>query len=414
MNNKVTKVFPWRISRPGSGPFYLIIVFLTAACLLNDAAHAQSVSGNQFNPAISLILDGQYSAYSNRAEDYEISGYLIDDEAGPVPEGFSLDETELAISANIDDQYYGFADVAFVEEADGGTEVELEEAYFQTLKLPTGFTLKGGKFFSGIGYHNVFHAHTWHFADAPLAYQAMLGTTYADTGVQIRWLAPLDRFLELGVEVFQGNSFPAANDGGNPGAFSVFVKTGGDIGISQSWKAGLSYLDYDAHNRNGGEALADLVFAGDGQVFIADLVWKWAENGNPRSRNLIIQSEYLHLDEDGQVDFFNGVANESGSYDLDQSGFYIQGIYQFKPRWRVGLRFDRLSSNNQLPALSVVTPLSDDDRNPRRLTAMVDFSNSEFSRLRLQFAIDDSSADDDTQVLLQYVMSIGAHGAHQF
>lgn len=414
MNNNASMVFPRRVSRPGSGLFFQFCLWLAAVCLLNGAASAQAVSGNRFNPAISLILDGQFSAYSNRAEDFEISGFLIDDEAGPIAEGFSLDESELAISANIDDQYYGFVDVAFVEEADGETAVEMEEAYFQTLNLPSGLTVKGGKFFSSIGYHNVFHSHTWHFADAPLAYQAMLGTTFADTGVQLRWLAPLDRFLELGIEIFQGDSFPAANDSGSPGAFSVFAKTGGDVGISHSWKAGLSYLDYEARKRNGGEALTDLMFAGDGEVFIADLVWKWAENGNPRSRNFIIQGEYLRLAEDGQVDFFNGVANESGSYDLDQSGFYIQGIYQFKPRWRVGLRFDRLSSSNQLPALSVVTPLSDDDRNPRRLTAMVDFSNSEFSRLRLQLAIDDSSADNDTQVLLQYVMSIGAHGAHQF
>ncbi|MCH8958819.1 MAG: outer membrane beta-barrel protein [Proteobacteria bacterium] len=414
MHNNASKVFPRRSSHPGPGLFFQISLFLTAAGLLNGAASAQSVSGNQFNPSISLILNGQYSAYSNRAEDFEISGFLIDDEAGPIAEGFSLDESELVISANIDDQYYGFVDVAFVEEAGGGTEVELEEAYFQTLNLPSGLTVKGGKFFSSIGYHNVFHAHTWHFADAPLAYQAMLGTTFADTGLQLRWLAPMNRFLELGVEFFQGNSFPAANDGGNAGAYSVFVKTGGDIGISHSWKAGLSYLDYDALDRDGGEALADLTFAGEGDLFIADFVWKWAENGNPRSRNFIIQSEYLQRDEHGQVDFFNGVANESGPYDLRQSGFYLQGIYQFRPRWRVGLRYDRLSSSNQLPALSVVTPLSDDGRNPRRLTAMVDFSNSEFSRLRLQFSRDESSADSDTRVLLQYVMSIGAHGAHQF
>jgi hypothetical protein len=372
------------------------------------------VSGNKFNPAISLILDGQFSAYSNRVEDYEISGFLIDDEAGPLAEGFSLDESEMAVSANIDDRFYGFVDVAFVDEADGGTEIELEEAYFQTLNLPSGFTLKGGKFFSSIGYHNVFHAHTWHFADAPLAYQAMLGTTFADTGVQARWLAPIDQFLELGVEVFQGNSFPAANDGGNAGAFAVFAKTGGDIGINHSWKAGLSYVNYDARDRDGGETLADLVFDGKGDVFIADFVWKWAKNGNPRTRNFVIQGEYLRRDEDGRVDFFNGIANETGPYDMSQSGFYVQGIYQFKPRWRVGVRYDRLSSSNQLPALSVVTPLSDDDRNPQRLTAMIDFSNSEFSRLRLQFARDESSADSDTQVLLQYVMSIGAHGAHQF
>jgi hypothetical protein len=46
---------------------------------------------------------------------------------------------------------------------------------------------------------------------------------------------------------------------------------------------------------------------------------------------------------------------------------------------------------------------------------MTDYSPSEFSRFRLQFARDKSFQDDpDNQVILQYIMSIGAHGAHKF
>jgi hypothetical protein len=46
---------------------------------------------------------------------------------------------------------------------------------------------------------------------------------------------------------------------------------------------------------------------------------------------------------------------------------------------------------------------------------MVDFSHSEFSRLRFQVNKDESRADaKDTQWYLQYVMSLGAHGAHAF
>jgi hypothetical protein len=45
---------------------------------------------------------------------------------------------------------------------------------------------------------------------------------------------------------------------------------------------------------------------------------------------------------------------------------------------------------------------------------MVDFSNSEFARVRLQVALDKSQPQEDKQLTLQYVMSIGAHGAHQF
>ena len=54
------------------------------------------------------------------------------------------------------------------------------------------------------------------------------------------------------------------------------------------------------------------------------------------------------------------------------------------------------------------------DRDPKRYTVMADYSRSEFSRLRLQFARDESTSDADNQLILQYVLSIGAHGAHQF
>jgi hypothetical protein len=47
---------------------------------------------------------------------------------------------------------------------------------------------------------------------------------------------------------------------------------------------------------------------------------------------------------------------------------------------------------------------------------MVDWSLSEFSRLRAQFAWDEARANNehDRQLLLQYIFSIGAHGAHKF
>ena len=50
-----------------------------------------------------------------------------------------------------------------------------------------------------------------------------------------------------------------------------------------------------------------------------------------------------------------------------------------------------------------------------RHTVMVDWSPSEFSRFRLQFARDYSRmGEPDNQVSLQYIMSLGAHGAHKF
>jgi hypothetical protein len=45
---------------------------------------------------------------------------------------------------------------------------------------------------------------------------------------------------------------------------------------------------------------------------------------------------------------------------------------------------------------------------------MLDYSHSEFSRLRFQVASLDNGQGSESQVFLQYIMSLGAHGAHQF
>ena len=97
-----------------------------------------------------------------------------------------------------------------------------------------------------------------------------------------------------------------------------------------------------------------------------------------------------------------------------QNGYYLQGVYQFgPPQWRAGLRYDRLDASNEVGAALAATPLAASHA-PTRLSAMVDFSNSEFSRLRFQWSRDRSRPETDTQLFLQYLMSMGAHGAHRF
>ncbi len=102
-----------------------------------------------------------------------------------------------------------------------------------------------------------------------------------------------------------------------------------------------------------------------------------------------------------------------GKYHGDQNGFYAQGVYQFMPRWRVGLRYGQLFSNNRVRGLPP-NILGRDFSSPRRISAMLDFSNSEFSRLRLQYSHESGGLGDDSLIFLQYIISIGSHGAHAF
>jgi hypothetical protein len=84
------------------------------------------------------------------------------------------------------------------------------------------------------------------------------------------------------------------------------------------------------------------------------------------------------------------------------------------PAWRVGLRQDQLSSGTVNYASNSAS-LASTDFNPRRTSVMLDWSLSEFSRWRLQLARDHAREDSgDTQLFLQYQMSLGAHGAHSY
>jgi hypothetical protein len=365
---------------------------------------------------ISMILSGQYQRSHLDPETWRIRGFPLppDAEAGPGTRGFSLAETELTLSANIDPYFRGAATFALTPE----NEVEVEEAYVQTTALGHGLTARAGRFFSGIGYLNSQHAHAWDFVDAPLAYQAMLGSQFADDGLQLAWVAPTERFFEVRAEVGRGRAFPGTDTSRNgAGAFALSAHTGDDIGLSNSWRAGLSYLNAKASGQDlvatdaSGTDVATL-FSGRTRVWIADAVYRWAPNGDPRQRNFKLQAEYLHSTREG--DLAVDPASPAGFRSV-QSGWYLQGVYQFRPRWRLGLRLERLDPGT--PELGANADLlSIDTGRARKGTLMLEHMPSEFSRIRLQAAQDRArpGGASDLQWWLQYQMSLGAHGAHGF
>jgi hypothetical protein len=365
---------------------------------------------NTFNPAIGVTFQGQAWAYEHDPEDYDIPGFPLGGEAGPAPEGFSLAETEITMSANVDDKFRAMLTVPIVVE-DGEVVVELEEAWVETLSMPAGLSLRAGRFFSGIGYLNNKHFHSWDFADQPLVYQAFLGNSYIDDGLQVRWLAPTDFYLEFGAELLRGDRYPAGGAGHSGlGSSTLTAKTGGDIGFSHSWQFGLSWLATEADGRESGSEDDPLVFDGDSDLYIVDFVWKWAPNGNSKIRNFKVQAEYLWREEQG---VYSVPDVGQGPWDHGQQGWYAQAVYQPFPRWRFGARIDRLSADYPGAdwAGTPLYPLAD---KPQRLSLMADWSNSEFSRLRFQYNYDESSHPADNQFGLQYIISIGAHSAHSF
>jgi hypothetical protein len=386
----------------------LVVCVLPFTLTMAANAHAAGAgqASNAFNPSIGLILNGTYGQFSKDPADYAISGFPLGGESDPGTRGFAIGESELGISANIDPDWYGVFTYAIASD-----EASVENAYVQTTSLGHGLTVRGGRFFSGIGYLNEQHAHTWDFADTALAYRALLGTQYGDDGIQVRWLAPTDLFTEVGVEYFRGDAFPAGGSANNGrGASSGFVHIGGDLGDSNSWRTGLSYLSAKALDRATGDPANPDLFTGTSKVIIADFVWKWAPHGNSYSKNFKFQAEYLRSNNDGE---FTPAGGSVTPYSATPSGWYTQAVYQFMPRWRVGVRHDQLKPDNPGAAFTG-TVLDNAGHTPKRNSVMVDFSNSEFSRLRLQYNRDESQPETNNEWFLQYTMSLGAHGAHIF
>lgn len=380
------------------------------------ATPATTSSASAFNPAVSLVLSGTYANLSQDPGSYKITGFIPGGEIGPGKRGFSLAESELVVTANIDPYFHGHLTLALSPE----NTVAVEEATIQTTALGRGLTARAGRFYSGIGYLNEQHPHAWDFVDAPLAYKAFLGRQYGNDGVQARWLAPTDTFVELGAEAGQGNNFPGSERNKNGvGSWALFGHAGGDVGGSQSWRAGLSHLRTSARDRShsdlnstGGQV--DNAFTGSSRLWLADFVWKWAPDGNPAQRNFKLQGEYFRRTESGDLIYDTAGTANSGRYASTQSGWYAQGVYQFMPRWRVGARFDRLNGGSVDYGLNSAN-LPAPDYRPSRHSLMLDYAPSEYSRLRLQVARDRSRQDHaDSQVFMQYIMSLGAHGAHKY
>jgi len=384
------------------------------------AATGDTSNPNGFNPSVSVILSGGYAHLSQDPANYRLSGYALGADAGPGARGFSLSESELSLAANVDPYLAGALTVSMAPD----DTLSVEEAFFQTTALSDGLRIKGGRYFSGVGYLNEQHAHVWDFIDSPLVYQAFLGGQFGDDGLQLRWLAPIDTYLDLGVEVGRGRGFPGSdNDRNGAGASAFYAHTGGDIGVGGSWRAGVSFLSASPRAResvglSGAAQESRDLFTGSSRTWIADLVYKWSPKGNATHQNLKVQAEFftrretgtLVLDADGAA----GVGPATGDYRSQQHGGYAQAVYQFMPRWSTGLRYDRLARG------SIDFSAADPDTfaphfDPTRSSALVQYAPSEFSRFRIQIAADRSRPGvSDNQVLVNYQMSLGAHGAHNF
>ncbi len=305
-----------------------------------------------------------------------------------------------------------------VAHTDGGRlETELEGAWLQSRTLPAGLQVRAGRFASQIGYLNEQHPHTDDFTERPLLYRAFLGNHWVDDGVRINWTAPTRTYFRLGAEVLRGRGLTPEVSSSNPGAIALSAKLGGDIGLSQSWQAGLSWVrnrrasaagpaaesleeglhDEAGHSDEHGHAA---LYTGR-NLWLVDLAWKWAPEGNNRNQQVRVVTEYARITQ--PTPFASG--------DGHHEAWTVGIVWRFAPEWEVGARTDRLK----------VAIAHDGGFDPGRLrehAVMVAWKPSHRQAFRLQYvtqrnavAIEDAAR---RSVMLQYIVAFGAHGAHSY
>src|SRR4029450_3270697 len=117
------------------------------------------------------------------------------------------------------------------------------------------------------------------------------------------------------------------------GSGAAYVHAGGDIGASNSWRAGLSYLQLRPNDRQYTQTdvagnLAQQSFSGRSQLAIADFVWKWAPYGTAKDTNFKLQGEYFWRKERGDLTYDADGAlglTSTSNYSSRQRGWYIDG-----------------------------------------------------------------------------------------
>ena len=83
------------------------------------------------------------------------------------------------------------------------------------------------------------------------------------------------------------------------------------------------------------------LFDGHSRTWVVDGILKWAPGGNATRSNFKLQGEWFRRTESGTLTHDAGGAALAGDYGASQSGWYVQGVYQFTPEGRLILKSAR-------------------------------------------------------------------------
>ena len=381
---------------------------------------------------IDISMDALFAAGSS-TEDDESLQTLQGGGHDPRKRGFTVQNIELSLMGAVDPYLTGESHIIFfLDPLSGETEVELEEIFLTTQALPYGLQLEAGHFFTEFGRLNPRHPHQWHWQDQQVINTRLFGPDgMRGPGFRLGWLTPLPWFSELHIGAQNANgetmaSFLASDEffeerpiGGRP-FVDRGVRTLKDLvylaRLDNSWdlteevtaKLGLSGLY--GPNATGPNA--------ETWIYGADLLVKWRPAMNERGWPFLVwESEVMKRDYEA-ASFFD----DSDPFDiidlpaktLRDWGLYSQLLYGFHPGWAAGVRYEYATGSGVSVGGRDDDPFRD---NRQRISPLLVWHPSEFSRLRLQYNYDRADHLEDEEahsVWLGVEFMYGAHPAHTY
>jgi hypothetical protein len=366
----------------------------------------------------------------------------------PRRNGFTLQGAEISFSGAVDPYFAAEAYVLATED-----EVELEEAFATSTALPLGLELKAGMYLTEFGRINPTHPHDWYWLDQPIVASRLLGPDgLRAPGARLAWLMPTPWYSQINIGVqnadnesaisFLGEGHRHGDDhgehdhahgdeenahghemdvettvAGRPRVereprdldeylYSIRWENSFDVSEQSTFLLGLSALHGPNASSDGGETI----------IYGADLTLKWRPTDAKRGYPFIIwQSEVMKRDYKADA---VSIAHEDHLHDFPAEtirdwGFYSQIVWGFAPRWETGLRVESAGGNDAGVEERDHDPLRADRL---RVSPMVAYRPSEFSRVRLQYNYDDADFLDEEvhTVWAGLEVLIGKHPAHKF
>jgi len=326
------------------------------------------------NPNISLTGDVYGSYTSSRAPSIR--------NGSPYSDGrnrFFLREAEFHVIAPLDPFTRGKFFLGIPGDGDDPLSFMIGEAYMEWLNMPGSINLKIGYFNNQFGLMNRYHDHGLPQVDRPRALVNLFGlSNFGGVGIASNILLPRlwAHVNELDIEVITGGGGVSFDDDRENVIVVSHLKNYYDLNRDTYLEIGLS----GAHGFN-------QTGVHETTLGSVDLTLKWSPANRSHYRTIEFRSEY----------FFS--LRETMETTLKRNSFYSYLTAKTGAWTWVGIRF----SYSELPF--AVDKLYEWDISP-----YLDFWQSEFVMLRLQYSYTSRSFDEnDHAVFLQTVWSMGPH-----